>query len=70
MMSYFNQSEFTLVKDKAKWEAIKVKKKITAWIQIWVNDGKWYTQIIRVNFNKAEKLNDSGNRENSILYFV
>lgn len=27
MMSYFNQSEFTLVKDKAKWEAIKVKKK-------------------------------------------
>lgn len=70
MMSYFNQSEFTLVKDKAKWEAIKVKKKKTPWIQIWVNDGKWYTQIIRVNFNKAEKLNDSGNRENSILYFV
>ena len=71
MMSYFNQSEFTLVKDKAKWEAIK-EKKITPWIQIWVNDGKWYTQIIRVNFNEAKKLNDSGNRENSKFtsYFI
>lgn len=48
------------------------EKKITPWIQIWVNDGKWYTQIIRVNFNEAKKLNDSGNRENSKFtsYFI
>ena len=64
MMSYFNQSEFTLVRTKQNERQFK-KKKITPWFQIWVNDGKWYTQIIRVNFNEAKKLNDSGNRENS-----